>query len=237
MSKNTTDSISRTRSESQPRRIPESIIDEAANLYAEGRSMHAVAAILRTSAGPLYNRLRSRGIRIRTQAETITGRKSDRRAFDEEGDQSIAKMYESGLIPRKIAAKLAVSTSAVRGSLQRSGVRVERRYTFNLTGQKDYFHRFVSGRECAFRSKWEIGFAVELESRRIDWAYESHRFQLSDGSVYVPDFWIPEWNAFVEVKGLMRPDAKQKLALMRTDYPERSILLFDRAALTEFGAL
>lgn len=52
------------------------------------------------------------------------------------------------------------------------------------------------------RSQLEIRFAAELEKRQIKWVYEAER--LSDGN-YLVDFYLPEYGAWVEVKGTFEP--------------------------------
>ena len=53
-----------------------------------------------------------------------------------------------------------------------------------------------------FRSQLEIRFATELESRGIKWVYETER--LGDGN-YLVDFYLPEFKAWIEVKGRFEP--------------------------------
>lgn len=53
-----------------------------------------------------------------------------------------------------------------------------------------------------FRSQLEIRFATELEARGIKWVYEGER--LGDGS-YLVDFYLPDYGAWVEVKGKFEP--------------------------------
>ena len=57
-----------------------------------------------------------------------------------------------------------------------------------------------------FRSRLEARWAVFFSELGIDYEYEKEGFELSwytrDGHFYyLPDFWIPSWNAFVEIKG------------------------------------
>jgi hypothetical protein len=35
----------------------------------------------------------------------------------------------------------------------------------------------------------------------LAWEYETHTFNLLNGEVYVPDFWLPQVGVFLEVKG------------------------------------
>jgi hypothetical protein len=51
-----------------------------------------------------------------------------------------------------------------------------------------------------FRSRSEARWAVFLDTIQISWRYEEQGFDLN-GTGYLPDFWVPDWNAWVEIKG------------------------------------
>jgi len=51
-----------------------------------------------------------------------------------------------------------------------------------------------------FRSRLEARWAVFFDSLGIQWEYEPEGYVLEDGTLYLPDFWLPEWNCFAEVK-------------------------------------
>lgn len=59
------------------------------------------------------------------------------------------------------------------------------------------------------RSKLEARAAAAFDSLGIRWLYEPEGFEL-DGEWYLPDFWLPEHETFLEVKGLMDPDSERK---------------------------
>ena len=42
-----------------------------------------------------------------------------------------------------------------------------------------------------FRSRLEARWAVYFDSLGIEWVYEPEGFELSNGKMYLPDFWIP----------------------------------------------
>lgn len=50
-----------------------------------------------------------------------------------------------------------------------------------------------------FRSRLEARFAVLFDGLAIRWEYEPEGFELPSG-LYVPDFWLPQLRAWVEVK-------------------------------------
>lgn len=51
-----------------------------------------------------------------------------------------------------------------------------------------------------FRSRLEARWAVFFNYLEISYQYEIEGYQTSAGW-YLPDFWIPEWECYVEVKG------------------------------------
>ena len=72
-----------------------------------------------------------------------------------------------------------------------------------------------------FRSTWEANFARILNFIGIQWEYENsvHRARF-DSSSYLPDFYLPQLDLFVEIKGYDRnPDWLQKLFDYRPSFP------------------
>lgn len=53
---------------------------------------------------------------------------------------------------------------------------------------------------CHFRSRLEARWAVFLDTLGVEWEYEAQGYE-TNGGRYLPDFWIPDWRLFVEVKG------------------------------------
>ena len=51
-----------------------------------------------------------------------------------------------------------------------------------------------------FRSRQEARWAVFFDHLGIEYEYEKEGFDLPCG-YYLPDFWIPEWKAWIEIKG------------------------------------
>lgn len=54
-----------------------------------------------------------------------------------------------------------------------------------------------------FRSRTEARWAVFFDKLNIEWEYEKEGFVMSDGSYYLPDFWLPTFDGgmYAEVKG------------------------------------
>ena len=86
------------------------------------------------------------------------------------------------------------------------------------------------------RSSWEIKFAHFLDCSNIKWKYEFKTFDLGD-MTYTPDFYLPEFNCYVEIKGWWRGKAKIKFDKFKQIYSNINIELFMKPELKELGVL
>jgi len=77
-----------------------------------------------------------------------------------------------------------------------------------------------------FRSTWEANFARILNHLKIKWEYEMHRIFLETCS-YLPDFYLPELNLFIEVKGTRFGNRDEKLELLYKELPSFPIKIID----------
>ena len=64
-----------------------------------------------------------------------------------------------------------------------------------------------------FRSRLEARWAVFFDTLGIRYQYEPEGFVLSDGTYYLPDFYLPDFKFWVEVKGVMDEESKRKIDL------------------------
>lgn len=68
-----------------------------------------------------------------------------------------------------------------------------------------------------FRSRLEARWAVFFDSMGIKYEYEKEGYDLGDAGYYLPDFWLPDLDMFIEVKGchisLEDSDKAEQLAL------------------------
>ena len=71
-----------------------------------------------------------------------------------------------------------------------------------------------------FRSRLEARWAVFFDTMNIEWEYEVEGFILDDGTYYLPDFWLPQKGAFVEVKAsCFLADERKKCELLAKHKP------------------
>ena len=52
-----------------------------------------------------------------------------------------------------------------------------------------------------FRSRAEARWAVFFDAAGIEYQYEPEGFKLSDGTLYLPDFYLPESDTWCEAQG------------------------------------
>jgi len=80
-----------------------------------------------------------------------------------------------------------------------------------------------------FRSRWEANMGRYYNFVGVKWIYEQQEFEfcrIKRGSrFYRPDFYLPEQNRFIEVKGWFRPEDKTKLRRFKKYYPEEFVKL------------
>lgn len=97
-------------------------------------------------------------------------------------------------------------------------------------GKREWYHNI------AFRSTWETLFAKWLDLSNIKWQYESKTFDLGN-TTYTPDFYLPAFNHYIEIKGYWRKDAKKKFNEFKKLYSSINIKVFDKDKLMSIGVL
>lgn len=100
--------------------------------------------------------------------------------------------------------------------------------------------RFVFYKNRNFRSSWEANFAKWCDGSGIKWKYEPKAFELylnNKNTTYTPDFYLSEFDCYVEIKGYWQFNAKDKVTLFRKKYPEINYKLYFKKELQELGIL
>jgi ribosomal protein L32 len=69
-------------------------------------------------------------------------------------------------------------------------------------------------RGISFRSKLEAQWAKFHDSVAVRWDYEPETFEFSDGTLYMPDFFLPDSKQWFEVKGVMTEKDKHKIEML-----------------------
>ena len=83
-----------------------------------------------------------------------------------------------------------------------------------------------NGTTRKMRSKSEVIFASDLDAQGIEWQYEPKRFDLG-WSTYCPDFYLPAFDRWVEVKGYCTDTAQRKIVQFGEDHALSVVLARD----------
>lgn len=88
---------------------------------------------------------------------------------------------------------------------------------------KRFFYRGIY-----FRSSWEKSFAEFLDKIGEVWLYEMETFDLGK-TTYTPDFYIPERDIFIEIKGRRFKDGRVKFDMLTEIRPDINIVLITQS--------
>ena len=86
------------------------------------------------------------------------------------------------------------------------------------------------------RSGYEIGYAKYLDKNNTKWEYEPKTFDLGY-TTYTPDFYLPEKQVYVEIKGWMRLSAFKKIKKFVSQNPDIKFLLLMEKDLKQINAI
>lgn len=75
-----------------------------------------------------------------------------------------------------------------------------------------------------YRSRTEARWARFLDELGVAFEYEAESFNL-DGSWYLPDFWVPAWNLYIEVKGEIPTPFERERCERLAQHTGRNVLL------------
>lgn len=207
-------------------------VGDAIKAYERGASSVELGRKYGVSHGHLLKMLKESGAHIRSTKEAAQakrGKPSPKRSFTATQELEVCRLYQSGMTQRAIAKQLNVSATTVWETRKRHGIQTRKAIPHPGMG------KYADGRSRLFRSSWERAFAAYLDSKLIEWNYEPKSFQLQNGKFYLPDFHVPAWGAYVEVKGFSWKDSLQKIADFREEYPEERLLLVNSRALHLYG--
>jgi hypothetical protein len=77
-----------------------------------------------------------------------------------------------------------------------------------------------------YRSRLEARWSVFFDALNVGQCYEEEGYELPNGQFYLPDFFIPKWNTYLEVKHVASPDERTKCAVL-SDATNTRVLLIE----------
>lgn len=75
----------------------------------------------------------------------------------------------------------------------------------------------------AFKSGFERSFDANLRSRGIKVLYETTKVPYTLERTYSPDFYIVDFDFFIETKGLLDRDSKAKMVAVKKQHPDLDV--------------
>lgn len=77
-----------------------------------------------------------------------------------------------------------------------------------------------------FRSRLEARTAILLDELKIPYIYEPEGFAFDDGTTYLPDFYLPDQDAFLECKGIMNNKDWHKVELLAKESGKDIVIMY-----------
>jgi hypothetical protein len=115
------------------------------------------------------------------------------------------------------------------------------KYDFSPVGKcKWYEHKKQTGELVKLQGTWEVVFAKYLESQGIDYLAHKGYFKYFDENLlertYFPDFYLPIFNVYVDVKGSYFNDLNgKKFESIKQSNPELILILITKKEFLELG--
>ena len=101
---------------------------------------------------------------------------------------------------------------------------------------KGYKTGFYNG--VRYRSSYELETMKYFDKNKIEWEYEKYKFYLEClGKTYIPDFYLPKEDIFIETKGRMTNDSFDKIEYFMFEFPEKKIEVWNEKILKEKNIL
>ena len=129
--------------------------------------------------------------------------------------------FESYRKNRSEAAKKREWSQEHREKMSKTVMKKVEEGTWHLSFSKSRTHEYKG---IKFHGLWEVKFAMNLDSKNVVWRRPTEKFQyIFEGKTrnYTPDFWIPELESYVEIKGYTTPKDEAKWS----QFPLKLIIL------------
>jgi len=91
-------------------------------------------------------------------------------------------------------------------------------------------------KDINMRSSWEVLVAGWLDKQDLTWFYEHKELDCKELGVYNPDFYVKEWDKYIEVKGFWQQIGLEKFNYWKKKQPDQ-FMLFNREVLEKIGLL
>lgn len=99
-----------------------------------------------------------------------------------------------------------------------------------MFGKIAHHGKWIKYKGTKMRSSWEVAYAKYLDKNSVKWQYEPKTFDLGT-TTYTPDFYLPDSDTYVEIKGWWRDDAKKKFKMFQKQYFSMNTVLLMKKEL------
>lgn len=135
-----------------------------------------------------------------------------------------ARIYQYATRPETNPMKGKIVSQKTRDKIKKSTVGINKGRNNGMFGIPSPHGKRIKYKDIFFRSSWEVGYAMWLDKQGIKWLYESKTFDLGN-CTYTPDFYLPETDTYVEIKGYWRDRSKLRFNLFKKLYTRCKIVL------------
>jgi len=195
------------------RKLSQTERDKVCELYDEGMSTPELSKRYGLTDTNIWRILKSQGTTIRSLSQANTKILAPVR-------EQIIELYKQGVNTIDIANKFSITFQEVYIILHKAGIPKGKRR------RVDVYYNGVRG-IIKMKSSWELEVAYWLDHLGYNWLYEPHKFKTPLGG-YIPDFYIPDLDVYVEVKGAWYPGKKGKVEAFVNEYPLKTLFtIFD----------
>jgi len=206
------------------------------------KSVRQITKDTKCSKSPIRDRLKNYNIKIRNTI-IINRTKYDKILTKEFLIQQYIKNIKSVY---QVAEKIGCSITPIYERLRKFDIKIrtisEAKKLSTPKGRNHpMFGKITHGKWSKYkgtwmRSSWEVLFAQFLDLSGIKYQYEPKTFDLGN-TTYTPDFYLPEFNLYIEIKGFWRDDAKRKFKMFKQIYSKIKIKVLMQKNLKEIGVL
>lgn len=109
----------------------------------------------------------------------------------------------------------------------------ERQSLHNTGGKSKWFE--IAGKKV--QGTWELFFANKFEELGIKWIKPGTNNDIWkyewEGKIksYSPDFYLPDYNLWLEIKGYWWGRDKEKMEIVKKTYPERKLIIIEELSI------
>jgi len=182
--------------------------DDLYNLYwTEEKHPIEIAKKYNCCIQTIHNYLKKYNIKRRTKSEARMGK--------------LNPIYDVG---HTIEARKKMSKSFSNG----------RKIGFNTHWGKGSYYNSPKQGKVWMRSGWEVKVADYLTENNMVWYYEYEWLNIKPETHYLPDFFLPDLNLYIEVKGRKKKKDMIKFEFAQKEY---NIVLWDGEVLLRLGII